>query len=736
MVFRSKKLNIFFISVLLCLLGVLVALYAFFTPNHLSHDVAFEQVQGVTVNGQLCANQFGKDFFWAKLAGRKQADGSLFLMWIMKGWPDRMSGVVVKRQIQGRWEPLVASAPMIQPGYFERDWKEQGLSDDQAAFYSQELNRYLSEKKISLTTPQKQLEIAKKYGFRPGDGIMFMRNNTLAMLCGFGAIDNNPVPDGLYGLFGVSDSGRIDHKPFITWRNHPPAEQVVPLTACYFTIVFDHLTLHWEISSEVYNNYAITGFDVYRKENGQWKYYYETYRNQLKKQANFTFQDPINNIQEKIFYKLVPKNLLKEPLPALEVTYDPQKFGNLDKLEFLPPVIKSDCAVLLSWQVAPADITKVRYFRLERIVRFSDEKVILADQISPSLPLEFTDKTEKKYNVNYEYRVTAFLNNGSTQSIALDVESPVPQPKLPAPKNFKVEIVKKGEKDYRLRFSWDPVPGARGYLFHHKNMARPNARYAQIGGCRKETSFEEEYPASYQTFVYSYGIQALSDDYSTVGDSELSVVENMKLITLRPETVKDIVWSQNAGEVSLSWKNVDPTTTGLEIFINGESYQKLPPTATSLVIPEIKKTKKGDETGWVHIDIVNYNPMGKNKARCGFMYYVTPPEARKFPKVENFQGRFVEKDGRRGIELTWDPVDLKKLNLTGYELKLYLRGATRGTEKLFSNYTKTEYFYPIPDDVKPGTELRFEIYVRRRINEKWPPTILRGPWVSAKFMVK
>ncbi len=144
-VFRSKKLNIFFISVLLCLLGVLVALYAFFTPNHLSHDVAFEQVQGVTVNGQLCANQFGKDFFWAKLAGRKQADGSLFLMWIMKGWPDRMSGVVVKRQIQGRWEPLVASAPMIQPGYFERDWKEQGLSDDQAAFYSQELNRYLSE---------------------------------------------------------------------------------------------------------------------------------------------------------------------------------------------------------------------------------------------------------------------------------------------------------------------------------------------------------------------------------------------------------------------------------------------------------------------------------------------------------------------------------------------------------------------------------------------------------------
>ena len=337
----------------------------------------------------------------------------------------------------------------------------------------------------------------------------------------------------------------------------------------------------------------------------------------------------------------------------------------------------------------------------------------------------------------YFYNLTAELKNGDVKKCSLKVSSPVPQPKLPAPKNFKVEIVKKGEKDYRLRFSWDPVPGARGYLFHHKNMARPNARYAQIGGCRKETSFEVKYPASYQTFVYSYGIQALSDDYSTVGDSELSVVENMKLITLRPEYVKDIVWSQNAGEVSLSWKNVDPTTTGLEIFINGESYQKLPPTATSLVIPEIKKTKKGDKTGWVDIDIVNYNPMGKNKAYCGFMYIITPPEARKFPKIKNFQGRFVEKDGKRGIELTWEPLDLKNLKLTGYDLNLYIRkGIAEESHTVSSEYKKNYYFYEIPAEVASGSELEFQIQAVRITREKWPPTILCGPWVSAKFMVK
>lgn len=177
------------------------------------------------------------------------------------------------------------------------------------------------------------------------------------------------------------------------------------------------------------------------------------------------------------------------------------------------------------------------------------------------------------------------------------------------------------EDEYKLRFSWDPVPGAIGYLFYLKNMADSEAIYAQQGGCRQETSFEEEYPASYQTFVYSYGIQALTANADILGDSELSVVENMQLLAIKPDKVEDVTYSQNAGEVSLSWKNIDPSTTELEIFINGESYQKLPPTATSITIPEIKKTKKGNKTGWVSIDIVNYNPMGKNKARCGFMYH-------------------------------------------------------------------------------------------------------------------
>lgn len=731
---KNKRVKIIGILLtVLCLFGFIL----FYIKEHTDEAVAFEQVQGVTVDGQLCANQFGKDFFWAKLAGKKQADGSLFLMWILKGWPDRMSGVIIKRQIQGRWEPLVASAPIIQPGYFERDWKKMGLSNEQAVFYSQELNRYLSEKKIVLTTPQKQLEAAKKYGFGPGDGLLFMRYNTLAMLCGFGAIDNHPVKNGLYGLFGVSDSGKIDHKPFITWRNQPLEAQTVPLTGYNFSMNSNHLTLHWEIPSEVYDDYAITGFDVYRKENEQWKFYHETYRLPLQKQARFSFPDPINNINEKIFYKLVPKNLLKEPLSALEITYDPQKFGNLDNFEFLPPEVKSDHAVLLSWQIAPTDIAKIKYFRLERKELFGDKKITLADQISPVQPFECIDKTEKKYNIDYKYQLTAFLNNGSEYTTELKMASPVPQPKLPAPKNFKVQIVKVKEGEYKLRFSWDPVPGAIGYLFYLKNMADSEAVYAQQGGYRQETSFEEEYPASYQTFVYSYGIQALTANADILGDSELSVVENMQLLAIKPDKVEDVTYSQNAGEVSLSWKNIDPSTTELEIFINGESYQKLPPTATSITIPEIKKTKKGNKTGWVSIDIVNYNPMGKNKARCGFMYHVTPPEARKFPKIENFQGRYVEKDGQRGIELTWTPLDLKKLKLSGYDLTLYIRkGMAEERHSLCDEYKENHYFYAIPAEVSPDSELEFKIQATQAKREKWPPTILRGPWVSTKFVVK
>ena len=718
MVFRSKK-KCCIIAALLCLFFVVAVLFAIFIPKWLNNDVAFDEGEGVTINGRRFANQFGKRLFRPRLTGKRLKDGSLQLMWLIEGWPEKMAGVIIKRQIDGKWIPLVDEASIIVPGtFFERDWKTQGMTAEQSAFYAQELKRCHEENKIKLISPQQQLERARKYGFGAGDGLMFMRNNLYAFLCGFAAIDNHPVDHALYGLFGVSDSGRIDRHPFATWQNLPLEQQTIPLSNFAFVIDGGTRTLFWEIPEELYKKYSIVRFEVYRKENGEWKHFSSAMRFPHHPGARYGLLNPLRDNNSDTEFKFVPLNTFYEPLPATEMKFANSQYGDLSRLEFNPPGIDADHVVTVSWETGVGEQSKIKKLMLERD-ELGGKSIVLADNIPPEQN-SFSDTTPKQYNALYFYNLTAELKNGDVKKCSLKVSSPVPKAKLPAPKNFKVEIVKKGEKDYRLRFSWDPVPGARGYLFHHKNLARPNAMYAQIGGCRKETSFEIEYPASYQTFVYSYGIQALSDDYSTVGDSELSVVENMKLIALRPEYVRDIVWSQNAGEVSLSWKNVDPTTTGLEIFINGESYQKLPPTATSLVIPEIKKTKKGDKTGWVDIDIVNYNPMGKNKAYCGFMYYVTPPEARKFPKVENFQGRFVEKDGRRGIELTWDPV----------------RGATRGTEKLFSNYTKTEYFYPIPDDVKPGTELRFEIYVRRRINEKWPPTILRGPWVSARFMVK
>ena len=678
---------------------------------------------------EWCANEFGKELFSAKLLGKKDKDGSIRLIWLFTGWHDQLAGVVIKRYQNGRWERLTKEGEMIRPGMIRRDWTISGMNAEQSRYFQAMQEKLLGTGRVKLLSQEEIMSFLRENGMRTGDRMRISRFNDSAFLEGFGAIDNSAVPAEKYAIFGMTVAGEEVTRPLAVWENKKVTPEVLELVSLPCAIKDNKVQIAWTLPKEIRHTWGIDYFNVYKSNGDSWEYLYHDF-------GSLDYVDKSSDPRQKQVYLVRPVNSISEELEGIEITYIPEKYGNLTSLSLTGTGNPSDQTVQLSWAIGPEDAGKIKFFKIERCKSFRRDKKILAERIPGNAPFLFSDKTEKKYGASYIYTVTAYLHNGSEETASAEIESPVPKAKLPAPKNFKVEIVKKGEKDYRLRFSWDPVPGARGYLFHHKNLARPNARYAQIGGCRKETSFEEEYPARHQTFVYSYGIQALSDDYSTIEDSELSVVENMKLIALRPEYVRDIVWSQNAGEVSLSWKNVDPTTTGLEIFINGESYQKLPPTATSLVIPEIKKTKNGDETGWVHIDIVNYNPMGKNKARCGFMYYVTPPEARKFPKIKNFQGRFVEKDGRRGIELTWDPVDLKKLNLTGYELKLYLRGATRGTEKLFSNYTKTEYFYPIPDDVKPGTELRFEIYVRRRINEKWPPTILRGPWVSARFMVK
>ena len=407
----------------LCLLGVIVTSGGCFHPGAADEGVAFENPPGVIINGNRRVNEFGKRFFRPRMAGRRMPDGSLQLMWLIEGWPDKMVGVLVKRQVDGEWTPLAGENAVILPGtYLERDWKAQGFNAEQSAFYSDELKRCLDEKKIRLISPQEQLELARKYGFGPHDGLMFMRNNLYAFLNGFGAIDNQPVEGALYGLFGVGESGNVDRKPFVTWRNLPLEKQVVPLRNFTFTVNAGTRFLCWEIPEELVNAYAIARFEVYRKENNEWKHFAPAHRNPFEAGARYQLWNPLDSDHPDPEFKFVPKNIFYDPLPSTEMKFPSSRYGNLSELELTSSRNETDGAITLSWRIDTKDSGKIAHFKLERSEDWR-EFIVLAETLDPA-ETSFTDRTVQKNGVKYTYKLTAGLNNGARKVEELEISLP------------------------------------------------------------------------------------------------------------------------------------------------------------------------------------------------------------------------------------------------------------------------------------------------------------------------
>lgn len=131
-------------------------------------------------------------------------------------------------------------------------------------------------------------------------------------------------------------------------------------------------------------------------------------------------------------YQIRPKNYLNEELEGIDITYTPEKYGNLTQLKFEVPRKEADHAIRLSWSIGSDDAEKINFFQLTRREAWGEEKIVLAKQLSGNSPYIFTDKTEKKCNVQYVYELTALLNNGNKKTVKINVDSPIPQPRLPS----------------------------------------------------------------------------------------------------------------------------------------------------------------------------------------------------------------------------------------------------------------------------------------------------------------
>ena len=440
------SISFFCISILI-VLGLVKNQLLFRKPIMLSEEPR------VKLGYEWCANEFGKEPFSAKLLGKKDKDGSIRLIWLFTGWHDELAGVVIKRYQNGRWERLTKAGKMIQPGIFQRDWTISGMNAEQKRYYQAMQDKLLQQKTIKILPPEKIMSFLRQYGMRPGDRIRIARNNDSAFLQGFGAIDNSANPAEKYAIFGITIMGEEVTQPLAVWENKKVTPQMLELVSLPCAIKDNKVQIAWTLPKGIRHTRGIDYFNVYKSNGDVWEYLNHDF-------GSLNYVDKSSDPLQKQIYLVRPVNSINEELEGIEITYIPEKYGNLASLSLTGTGNPSDQTVQLSWVIGPEDAGKIKFFKIERGKSFRRDKKILAERIPGNAPFLFSDKTEKEYGASYIYTVTAYLYNGSEETASAEIESPVPKPKLPAPKNFKVEIVKKGEKDYWLRFSWDPVPGA------------------------------------------------------------------------------------------------------------------------------------------------------------------------------------------------------------------------------------------------------------------------------------
>lgn len=106
----------------------------------------------------------------------------------------------------------------------------------------------------------------------------------------------------------------------------------------------DKVKLAWTIPENNRNIWGINNFNIYKKNGDSWKFLGNSY-------GTLSYIDKLSDCRERQDYQIRPKNYLNEELEGIDITYTPEKYGNLTQLKFEVPRKEADHAIRLSWSI-------------------------------------------------------------------------------------------------------------------------------------------------------------------------------------------------------------------------------------------------------------------------------------------------------------------------------------------------------------------------------------------------
>ncbi len=197
------------------------------------------------------------------------------LMWLIKGWPEKVDGFLIKRRHRDAFEWRQLSPVPIYPELNRnKNWAMLGLNDEQInACLVLWDDKTSVAKRDSRMTNEQLLKRLRVYGVSIGDRLAMRADYRNALLFSFGYIDNNPEPDCEYALFGVDAKGRESREPLAVFDGVERDETQYRVRDFSAEVRYAAVVLCFSFPEADYERLDLEGFRVYRRTraDGNWE---------------------------------------------------------------------------------------------------------------------------------------------------------------------------------------------------------------------------------------------------------------------------------------------------------------------------------------------------------------------------------------------------------------------------------------------------------------------------------
>lgn len=504
------------------------------------------------------------------------------LLWVVKNWPDDLTGFTVKRRAitngqASAWEAINTS-PVLPGLHRFKSLTNLNLSAIELQVLAAKLRKLLKEGKTKEIATEEYLQkLRSDPTAMKGLLIPFALDFDFALLNGFGIIDHAlPKADRYeFALFPV-DSEAVGEEAVATynWQFGTKPDLSIPLE---IKLNPSHsrnwLELEWLVDASEYTAKAINGFNVYRKKIGEDFTKLNTNPIWLTtdlETGKLSFHDEQLKEETVYTYAVAPISLFGTEGAKVEIEFDPSKLPpRIDPpgLIQVPDEEYDERGIAFKWDFDQQAEAFIKGFYLERKMHVDDEFKPVSGLLSPTSRY-FVDIQIPKEKDYYFYRLRV-IDEQKLNLVSNDLflfYQPIIRPSKPT--GLKAEWLKEYSKSYIL-LTWDKAIDIKTQGYHLYTNFPPEQTLLLEANIPRIDSTQYKYEIhSAKSARYRFAIAGVSNTKEEGPQSE-----PVEVVTPSVKVPNVNIWpfSVDSNTITLEWQ-YEPLSDlkGFRIFVDGK----------------------------------------------------------------------------------------------------------------------------------------------------------------------